>query len=100
MTRTECKLFDGANLHWPGSGMDLVTVYRAFPGRELRLWAAAMIAVLLREPRDRTGCLAEMRKRLPKVTRQGPKALRVDAAKLALDRLEDAVRHAAAKAFK
>lgn len=73
MTRTEQKLHAGAELNWRGSGDHLVEVYRAFVGSELSLWAAATIAVLLREPDGRSRMLDELGRKVPRSTRSGPK---------------------------
>lgn len=88
MTPTERKLHSGAELHWPGSGDDLVTVYRAAPDREVRLYFAVTMAVLLRNQDQRSKCLESLARRLPTVSRSGPKRDRIEAALAALERLE------------
>ena len=92
MTRTEKKLHLGAEYWWPGSGDDLVLVYRAYAAdRQMSLWAAVTLASLLRQPEERRGCLAELRKGLPTSTRLGPKQGRIKAALAALDHLDAAL---------
>lgn len=91
MTRAETKLHQGAEGLWPGSGDDLVTVYRAFTGRSDSFWCAAMIAAMLRGMGTREKALASLRERVPRAGRPGPKMQRAEAALAALDRLD---RHA------
>lgn len=90
MTRTEKKLHVGAEQWWPGSGDDLVLVYRSYNqdgDRGGSMWAAATIAVLLREPAARSRCLAELTDKLPTSSKIGPKHDRSCAAAVALTRL-------------
>lgn len=89
MTRAERALHSGAEGHWPGSGDDLVTVYRAYaPEREGALWAAVTLSSLLQSTAARASCLEALRRRLPVSTRRGgPKAARRAAAMEAIDRL-------------
>lgn len=91
MTRTEQLLHDGAEHHWPGSGDDLVIVYRAANDREQRLYFAATISALLRNQDQRSKCLESLARRLPTVSRSGPKRDRIEAARKALERLEQKV---------
>ena len=89
MTKTERTLTRAANIHWPESAADLLLVYRAYhaAGRELSMWAAASICVLLTTPSARAESLQDLRRRLPRSTRSGPKAARAAVAEAALDRL-------------
>ena len=85
MTRVEAKLHATADRHWPGSCDHLRAVYRAHPD----LFVATMISVMLTSPATRRDGLAAIRQKIPRSTRPGPKADRIAAALVALDRLDE-----------